>query len=158
MENDSWGSITLFIIIIIFSIVSLSISIYNICEISKLKNTSKENTEKTTELEFNSPKQLKLDKGKFEFSWETSYGYDLHIIREYDQRITYTHSVDFYESYSSIPEVIVTFTKFDLSNTENTRIGLRAFDITKYGFKVEIYTWAKSRVFTGEVSWFSYGY
>ena len=76
----------------------------------------------------------------------------------YYERTYYYLTIYFPESYSNIPKVYVTLIKFDFSNTENTRVGLNVINITKYGFYVEIYTWAKSRVFTGIISWFSYGY
>ena len=110
----------------------------------------------TNELKFYSSKILKINSGTFEFGWETSSNYYLH--KSIYAKTTYTISIYFPENYSNIPKVYVTLIKFDLSNTENTRVGLNVYGVTTTRFYVEIYTWAKSRVFTGEVSWFSYGY
>ena len=101
---------------------------------------------------------MKLNTGTFEFDWNTSNTYNLHTVRDSDEKLYYTHTVYFPESYSIVPEVYVTFTKFDISDPENTKIGINVKDINENGFNVEIYTWDKSRVFSGEVSWFSYGY
>ena len=99
---------------------------------------------------------MKLNTGTFESGGGASTNYNLHTVRDSDEKLYYTHNVSFPESYSIVPEVYVTLNKFDLSDPENTKIGINVKDITENGFEVEIYTRAKSRVFTGEVSWFSY--
>ncbi len=109
----------------------------------------------TNELKLYSSKRLKINSGTFEFGWETSFNYYLH--KSQYAKSTYSFSIYFPESYSNIPKVYVTLIKFDFSNTENTRVGLNVIKITSYRFEVEIYTWANSRVFQGEISWLSYG-
>ena len=109
----------------------------------------------TNELKLYSSKRLKINSGTFEFGWETSFNYYLH--KSQYAKSTYSFSIYFPESYSNVPKVYVTLIKFDLSNTENTRVGLNVKKITEKGFDVEIYTWANSRVFQGEISWLSYG-
>ncbi len=109
----------------------------------------------TNELQLSSSKILKIKSGTFDFGWEITSYYYLHKSKY--AKTTHTFSIDFPESYSNIPKVHATLIMFDFSNTENTRVGLNVKNITEKGFKVELYTWANSRVFQGEISWLSYG-
>lgn len=65
--------------------------------------------------------------------------------------------VNFAESFASTPQVAVSLSMWDVSNTSNMRVDVQAEDITPTGFDIVFRTWGDTKVARVRVGWQSIG-
>lgn len=65
--------------------------------------------------------------------------------------------VTFAKSYQSVPQVHVSLSMLDISNSGNVRTDIQAENITCTGFEIVFRTWSDTRVARARVAWISIG-
>jgi hypothetical protein len=69
---------------------------------------------------------------------------------------SYTVRVNFAEPFQSSPTVLVNLSTLDVVNTRNTRVNVRAANITPQGFDLVIETWADTVLYGAYANWLAY--
>ena len=70
---------------------------------------------------------------------------------------TYDKHIDFSESFSEPPKVVLGITYTDFINDSAHRIQAYTKDITVHGFSIEIKTWGDTHIWGAGVNWLAYG-
>lgn len=65
--------------------------------------------------------------------------------------------INFGQSFSKRPRIVLGLTYADFINDHNHRIKVYARDITSHGFTIEIETWADTHIWGAGVDWMAYG-
>lgn len=66
-------------------------------------------------------------------------------------------AVSFSEMYRSVPQVYVSVSMLDASNTANSRYDVQAENITESGFDIVFKTWGDTQIARCRVAWQSIG-
>ena len=69
----------------------------------------------------------------------------------------FRHPVVFEAPFSMPPVVQVGLVGLDVSNRDNLRVRVRAFDITAAGFTLQVETWLNTKIWSVETSWLAIG-
>ena len=64
--------------------------------------------------------------------------------------------VSFSQPFSRTPKVFVAIKLLDSSKDANLRIDTNARDITRYGFRLKVNTWADTKIYAVSTSWLAY--
>jgi hypothetical protein len=70
---------------------------------------------------------------------------------------TYDKYIDFKESFSKTPQIVIGISYLDIVEGSSHRIQVYAKDITIHGFSVEIKTWADTHIWGAGAGWLAYG-
>lgn len=69
----------------------------------------------------------------------------------------FRHHVDFSQSFSEVPQVVTSIDMLDIAENHNSRLRVKAENITQEGFDAVICTWADTQVWGVGVNWVAYG-
>ncbi len=67
------------------------------------------------------------------------------------------HAVRFAQRYRNAPSVQVSLSMIDIDHTTNTRLELRAEQITEWGFDIVFQTWSDTRIARARATWIAIG-
>jgi len=70
---------------------------------------------------------------------------------------TYDKHINFGQSFSGSPKIVLGLTYVDFINDSNHRIKVYALNITPNGFTIQIETWADTHIWAAGVDWIAYG-